>query len=247
MSTEPEVALRARIEQALAAAGLHVAVEVEGEIILLNGRADTAEARQAASDIVAAIAPNKRIDNSIEVDLTLPQMVGGLTSAEPSPSDDANSLAELRAREEEWEPDFTDQPLLADTESAGPDSEGPEDVAAEGGETYVPPTDPVITTDRHGRTVVLGGTEADSMEETQVAPSASDNVPGDEAIADAVRRELREDAATTDLEIDVSVEHGVVRLRGTVPYLDDADNAEAVAARVPGVREVIEELEVRNL
>jgi osmotically-inducible protein OsmY len=29
--------------------------------------------------------------------------------------------------------------------------------------------------------------------------------------------------------------------------MDDADNAEAVASRVPGVREVIEELEVASL
>lgn len=55
--------------------------------------------------------------------------------------------------------------------------------------------------------------------------------------------ELREDAATTDLRVDVLVWDGVVRLRGTVPTLEDADNAEAVAARVPGVRE---ELEVRS-
>ena len=71
--------------------------------------------------------------------------------------------------------------------------------------------------------------------------------PGDEAIADAIRRELREDALTTDLTIRVTVRDGVAHLRGSVPSLDDAESAEEVAGRVPGVREVIEELDVAGL
>ena len=68
--------------------------------------------------------------------------------------------------------------------------------------------------------------------------------PGDEAIADAIRRELREDSSTTALEITVDVFRGVARLRGKVADLADAENAEAVASMVPGVREVREELKV---
>jgi hypothetical protein len=41
-----------------------------------------------------------------------------------------------------------------------------------------------------------------------------DGRPGDEAIADAVRRELREDATTTSLEAEVLVHAGGVHLRG---------------------------------
>src|SRR5258707_687831 len=80
-----------------------------------------------------------------------------------------------------------------------------------------------------------------------VERSASDGPPGDEALADAVRRELAEGSATTDLTIVVAVRQGVVHLRGQVPDLDDADNAEAVAARVPGIRDVVEELDVTNI
>ena len=94
---------------------------------------------------------------------------------------------------------------------------------------------------------MLGGFSASSMESVEVAPSASDNRLGDEAIEDAIRRELREDASTTDLNIQVLVRQGVARLRGTVADLDDAENAEAVASRVPGVREVVEELEVAEI
>jgi osmotically-inducible protein OsmY len=61
----------------------------------------------------------------------------------------------------------------------------------------------------------------------------------------AVVRELREDAATTDLMITVSAANGYVRLRGSVPTIDDADNAQEVAARVPGVVEVIDDLDVQ--
>ncbi len=43
------------------------------------------------------------------------------------------------------------------------------------------------------------------------------------------------------------VRNGVVHLRGRVADLDDADNAEAVASRVPGIREVVEELDVTDL
>jgi osmotically-inducible protein OsmY len=100
----------------------------------------------------------------------------------------------------------------------------------------------VLTTDAHGRVQVLGGFGATSMDSVEVEPSASDAHPGDEALADTVRRELREDALTTDLVVDVAVVRGVACLRGTVPGLDDAENAEAVAARVPGVREVVEGL-----
>src|SRR2546425_457991 len=83
----------------------------------------------------------------------------------------------------------------------------------------------------------LGGWTPPAADDVEVAPSATGGVPGDEALADAVRRELREDAATTALELEVVVRDGRVRLRGQVPDIVDAENAEAVAARVPGVLE----------
>jgi osmotically-inducible protein OsmY len=44
------------------------------------------------------------------------------------------------------------------------------------------------------------------------------------------------------LVIEAVVEQGIAHLRGRVPGLEDADSAEAVAARVPGLRDVVEEL-----
>ena len=55
-------------------------------------------------------------------------------------------------------------------------------------------------------------------------------------------------AALTDLlEAPDIPENATVRLRGTVEDILDVENAEAVAASVPGVREVIDETEVRRI
>jgi hypothetical protein len=117
---------------------------------------------------------------------------------------------------------------------------------------YFAPTDPVITSDSHGTLEVLGGFTPTALSDLGVEPPAEEDgggmlMPGDEALAEAVRRELREDAATTDLHVWVEVEDGVVHLSGRVEGMEDVENAEAVAAAVPGVREVIEELEVATL
>jgi hypothetical protein len=138
--------------------------------------------------------------------------------------------------------DFTDQKTLVDPMAAsGPSGEEDDDVS-EGGTVYVPPVDPV-----GNNREIIGGFQSDSMEHVEVERSALDGQLGDEAIADAVRRELREDASTTALEIRVDVENGIVRLRGTVADLDDVENAEAVASIVPGVVEVREELKVEGM
>jgi osmotically-inducible protein OsmY len=90
---------------------------------------------------------------------------------------------------------------------------------------------------------VIGGFEITSLDEQpEMARSMVDGRPGDEAIAEAIQRELREDAGTNALSIHVSVRHGVVHLRGVVPTLDDAENAEEVAWRVSGVVDVREAL-----
>ena len=80
-----------------------------------------------------------------------------------------------------------------------------------------------------------------------VAGEASFDARNDDDLALAVQRELGEDALTADLPIRVGAVNGVVILRGEVPSLEDAENAEAVAARVGGVQEVREELGITGL
>lgn len=205
--------LTARIERELAErAGVQAIVEETDGTILLSGRVDTLQAREAAEQLAGRIALGRRIDNQLEVE---------------SGDSGAVSTTEL--------------------ESAARPSEMADEDAAEGAEPMFPATDPVITTDERGHAEILGGFSETSMSAPEDEPSTRRRVVGDEALADAVRRELHEDAATTELDIDVVAEGGVVRLRGTVDGPEDAENAEAVAARVPGVRDVVEELEVPGL
>lgn len=239
----PDAALTRRLEQQLAEAGLQVSVERSDGSLILNGVVASEESRQAAQDIASYVAPNERIDNQIDVESVLPTDIDEFVGDEPT-AELAESAEDLGG---ELEPDFTDDEGITDPgEASGAESSGSDD-PAETGEVYTPPMDPVVTSDQHGVARVLGGFEADSYEDDEVERSDSDGAPGDEALADAIRRELAEDSATTDLEIFVAVRNGVAHLRGQVSDLDDADNAEAVAARVPGVRDVVEELEVVGL
>ncbi len=159
---------------------------------------------------------------------------------------DAHTEEQLADAGDEFEPDFTDQSDMRDPrEASGANSSGADDPAAEGDAVYTPPIDRVVKTDVHGRAEILGGFGSD--EDSPVERSASDGRVGDEALADAVRQRLAEDSATTDLTIVVAVRNGVAHLRGQVTDLDDADNAESVAASVPGIREVVEELEIATI
>ena len=240
----PDEALLKRIEEQLEESGLQVDLEWSEGSLNLNGVVPTQEGREAAEDIVRAVAPEAPIDNQIDVETVLPTDIDRFAGDEPS-AELVETRAEIRRLREELDPDFTDQPGLFDPIAApGGESSNEEDLAKEG-ETYTPPVDPVLGTNAHGDAEVLGGFGEDEGEEVEA--SASDNQPGDEALADAIRRELAEDASTTDLNIVVAVRNGVAHLRGRVTDLDDADNAEAVAARVPGVRDVVEELEVASV
>lgn len=133
----------------------------------------------------------------------------------------------------------SDEPFMEPT-AADPSAE-PEDA-----ETYFPPTDPVVTTDEHGDAQVLGGFGSTSMDEPAAA-SAQARGPADSALEEAIRRELRRDAATTDLPIEIEVIDGVAHLRGQLSDMVDSDNAAEVAGRVPGVLEVIDETDVTGL
>jgi osmotically-inducible protein OsmY len=223
----------ARIQREIAQqAGLNVLVEEDDGVLVLTGIVDSTEARQAAEDIATTAAPWPRIQNDLEVETELPVDVGDFQAGE-SIAEVAENMAELATADGALEPDFTDLPL--ETSPSEADS---------GAEPMFAATDPVITVDEHGLAHVLGGFSSDSMASLDVEPSAEDTLPGDEALVEAVRRELKEDAATTSLDIDVFVRRGIVHLRGWVPGAEDVDNAEAVAERVPGVREVVDELEL---
>ena len=247
MAAERNKPLRARvIERAVALqTGIEIMVEQEDGVVVVTGMVESDEMRGAVLDVVRSLAANRRIDDNLDVIDYLPDQVGE-TAAEPliDVSDEVRS-DDVALRE--IEPDFTDQPILTDPVAASGPTASEEDLVGDGDDVYVPPTDPVIGLDERNNVVVIGGFSPDSMTSISVARSALDDQPGDEALADAVRRELREDATTTDLGINVSVRNGVVYLRGEVAGLEDVENAEAVAGNVPGVRDVVDDVKVVGL
>jgi osmotically-inducible protein OsmY len=242
---EPSIA--DQIAEQLEHLGLPVSVRDTGDTIVLDGMVPTAESQAAAEDVAASLAPGRRIENNLDVETELPVDIDEMASSEPTADLEAGA-ADLAEGFDDLEPDFANQPLLHDpVAAAGATDSEADDPATERLETYTPPSDPVVTTNARGEAEVLGGFEQDAMSEVDVEPSAVDGRLGDEAIADAIRQELREDATTTDLRIRVLVRNGVARLRGHVPGSEDAENAEDVASRVPGVVEVVDELEVDTL
>jgi len=120
--------------------------------------------------------------------------------------------------------------------------------AASEAEPYFPAIDPVVKPDRSTDGIEMVGGFARSADEPDAATANLPGRPrGDDELREAVLAALHADAATTDLVLEVEAQDGVVFLRGIVPSLDDADLAESVAARVPGVEEVQDELEIQGL
>ena len=237
-SAATEVGLTAELSRTLEAAGIYVAVEVDDGTLTLSGEVASPEEREAALDLALAFAEplGLLVEDGLDLLPTFPDsafVTGGSAAhgafgyLEPDRDHDLHLDVGL-----EDEPDFA-----GDVGTTDPDE------AAEEAAPYFAPTDPVVrpTTDPGGLAVV-GGFEATSMDTE--AREAGYDVRPDVDIVEDVRRELREDALTTDLAIEVEARRGAVVLRGTVPTLDDAENAEAVASRVGGVKEVREDLEV---
>lgn len=224
--------------------GFAIQVKTGRGRIVLSGTADSASARAAAEQTVADLAPGMRIDNGIQV-ARAAAAPGESAYADHDRRGDTRpprGMQSLEADEpSDLDPGFTDQPLETNAINPADDDVPDLDPSAEPDPTYFPPTDPVLGQNDGGSPEVVGGFDATSMSSDEVERPTTGG-PGDEAIADAIRRELREDALTTDLGVAVEVEMGVARLRGAVPSAQDADSAEAVAGRVPGVREVVDEM-----
>lgn len=233
----------------LADAGLDLIVEHDEERLVISGIVNTEAERAAAIDIANVVAGDEiAVDDSIEVSGAVPDEAGGVDLSESEVAGFTGATPGLEDPESAIPGDFTDQdtidaPTLAQPMSMSDDGRPlGEDISrpAEDGETYVPPTDPVGTD-----TEVIGGFARTSMDTTEPERS-SDGTIGDEAIREAITRELREDATTTALEVNVEVIQGVAILTGSVSDIIDAENAEEVAGRVTGVVEVRERLEVQG-
>ncbi len=235
-----------------------VAVAEQEGTILLSGRVPSEHDREAIERMARDLADGMPVVNLIEVERTATgfaldeihdETVEDNTPVEELGDSALDSLAGdagSDGADEILDPSIEAVPLDTNEIDAVGDEEYDDLAEPEDDPAYFAPTDPVLGRNAAGDVDVLGGFAPTSLTGETVDPSVEDRLLGDEALADAVRRELREDASTTDLVLEILVERGVVHLRGTVPDLEDADNAESVASTVPGVRDVIDETDVQG-
>jgi osmotically-inducible protein OsmY len=233
--------LAEELEQTLKSAELFVSVSADNRELTLTGEVDSGANHQAALDLAQPVARRLglRISDNITVTEMVPDEAWEIRESEQALGEDHIPDPETRSEAEalSLDPDFTGDIGTTDSE-----------VAAAEAIPYFPPTDPVVepSTDVEQLDIV-GGFEATSMDPEDdegqgIAPPA-DQFDDDE-LAENILRELRQDAMTTELLVHVSVNGGIATLTGEVPTVEDAEQAEAVAARVPGVREVREQLRV---
>ena len=122
--------------------------------------------------------------------------------------------------------------------------------AAEEGLTYVAPSDPPVTTGNAGEPEFAAGFGSSALDDEPFdADHHSELVTADDEVSERVRDALRADAATSQYadELDVETAGRIVVLRGRVADLDDEDTIVAVAERVAGISQVIDELEVAGI
>lgn len=248
-----EQTILATIHQQLREAGFHrIVAGIKNRTLLLSGVVPTEHARGEVERIARAAAPGFSVQNLVEIERVLSADTERTWSEDPGAEQLYSETGPANTIMESVNTDFTGDSLETDVlpvigSSAmedNPNGITPEGTPQEPDPAFFAPTDPVIGPSESGRLEVVGGFAPGAMSGQGVDPSYEDNLPGDEALVDAISRELHEDALTTDLNVQIFVRNRVAHLRGVVPTLEDAENAEAVAERVPGVREVIEELDI---
>jgi osmotically-inducible protein OsmY len=223
-----------------------VAIGEDGAVYL-SGRVPSPHDHQQAQVVARELSGGAPIVDDLFVERVLPDDRAAYAVEDLVEEPEAETVTGTLGPQAALNPEFTGQPLETDDLNVVDSGAYDDEPDAEPDPTYFAPTDPVTTSGPEGELEVLGGFDATSMNGEDVAPSVEDNRPGDEALVEAVTRELREDATTTDLRIDVFVQSGIARLRGRVVDLEDAENAEEVAGRVPGIREVSDELDVEQM
>jgi osmotically-inducible protein OsmY len=226
--------LPTRIRQRLFEGGIDATVTVADGVVHLEGTVSDPDDRPLAVALVAEIDPTLTVQDHLRVVPLRSDLAAPGAEPERLVLDEELLRAAGDVTEEARE-------LLKATEESKAATIGEEPT----GEPVFAPTDPLTRMGSRGLEV-LGGFAATSMDEVaeEGHEVGGEHLRGDEEIADDVRRELREDAMTTDLALHVVVLEGVVYLRGRVASLDEAEAAEEVAGRVPGVVEVREKLDV---
>lgn len=245
LSSSDQKALLAQLDRTLESAGIYLASEIRDGALILSGEAIEPEDHQAALDVAHALVDS--------LGLTIEDAIEDMDEEVESTMRDAGSYPAV-ATDQDSTPDVlengADGRMEVDPDFTGPAGTTDPRLSAEEAVPYFAPTDPVVRTqdalgdDDDEGIEIVGGFAETAMDEdadpATVFPSIDDD------LAEAVMRELRQDAATADLasRIRISTRGGVVLLTGQVETIEDADEVAGVAERVDGVVEVREELDV---
>ncbi|MBI4318875.1 MAG: BON domain-containing protein [Chloroflexi bacterium] len=224
--------LRLRAEAALAPLALRpIDVTVDDGVAYLTGTVRTGHEQEMAEGLVRQVRGIRKVVDRLQI--------GEVAEiAEEAPIEVLEDTSFEAMESVQAEPDFTTWIGTTDVMEAG-----------SGTEPFFPPTDTVVVpVEREEEGIeVLGGfapTSEDNLTEPEGHPPAIYHT--DDELAEDVRLALLRDASTNPLspQIRIAVRNGVVCLRGAVQSIEDVEQAEAVAAMVPGVAEVREELEI---
>jgi hypothetical protein len=138
---------------------------------------------------------------------------------------------------------------LNETELRAGETANP-DVAAEEGVPWVPPMDPPVVPGEGSEGLqVASGFGSSALAEPYDEDHHAELLSEEGELNDLVREALRADSTTSPLEdrIAIGTIGGRVVLRGMVSDIEDSENVIAVAERVDGVIEVVDELEIETL
>ena len=152
-----------------------------------------------------------------------------LPERQPLPSEDEGDLIEEPGEGE------TDDPM----------------VATEEGVPYVPPTDRVLSEVRRSEASAdAAGSAADDEEELELDSNSGqepDQLPRDEALQAAALEALRLSDVTAGDRIQVDAAGSTIWVRGSVESIDVGDQILGILGDLPGVEEVVDELEVAGV
>lgn len=245
-SESDTTALLAQLDKTLESAGIYLASEVRDGNLILSGEVIGQGDHRAALDVAHALVDSLGLGIEDAIEEMDEEVEASFVDAggDPAVAFDSDGMRTPIT-------DGTNDTLELDPDFAGDVGTTDSQLAVEEGVPYFPPTDPVVrvedATDDPETLTIVGGFAETAMDEDDDPATVYPSI--DDDLAEAVMRELRQDAATTDAadQIRVNVWGGVVTLTGTVETLDDADEIAAVADRVDGVVEVQEELTVTVL
>lgn len=124
-------------------------------------------------------------------------------------------------------------------------------VAAEEGETWVPPVDPPVVADATApdQMTIAAGFGETAQDEPFDADHHAEALTQDDEVTARVREALLADARTSRLaeRVGVDTEAGTVTIAGTVDDIEDGDLLMEVASEVTGVADVVDETDVEGL